>query len=364
MIGAGAVGAGCAWRLAREGFEVTLIDPGLRIPPSRQPESGGPASTRKGLHGTMASLGILMGLVFRRSSGRAWRLRQRSMELWPEWAEELNRPESPLQLETSLVQMAASAEEGQRQQQLAEERADLGLRFLSPQTLKRQHPHWPGADHGALQSERDGRIDPLALLGALRHTLQQRGVRQIAASVTAIQRPIAGRIQPWQLQLDTGERLQVEQLLICAALASQTLLRQLNHDLPMEPVLGQVLDLQLPDGIRPGADWPAVLVCQGFNLVPHSHNRLWLGATLEPGAGADPARLNAMQTLQGQAPDWLQAAAVIQCWQGLRARPQNRPAPLLEVLEPGLMVATGHYRNGVLLAPATAEWACTQAKRL
>jgi len=29
-----------------------------------------------------------------------------------------------------------------------------------------------------------------------------------------------------------------------------------------------------------------------------------------------------------------------------------------------LMVATGHYRNGVLLAPATAEWACTQAKRL
>ena len=174
MIGAGAVGAGCAWRLAREGFEVTLIDPGLQASLSRQPEAGVPSAARNGLNGTMASLGILMGLVFRRSSGRAWRLRQRSMELWPAWAEELNRPESPLQLETSLVQMAASAEEGQRQQQLAAERADLGLRFLSPQTLQCEHPHWPGADHGALQSERDGRIDPLALLGALRDDREPR----------------------------------------------------------------------------------------------------------------------------------------------------------------------------------------------
>jgi len=40
----------------------------------------------------------------------------------------------------------------------------------------------------------------------------------------------------------------------------------------------------------------------------------------------------------------------------LRARPQERPAPLLEELEPGLLLASGHYRNGVLLTPATAEW--------
>ena len=43
-------------------------------------------------------------------------------------------------------------------------------------------------------------------------------------------------------------------------------------------------------------------------------------------------------------------------WQGLRARPEGRPAPLLEALEPGLLLASGHYRNGVLLAPASAAW--------
>ena len=39
-----------------------------------------------------------------------------------------------------------------------------------------------------------------------------------------------------------------------------------------------------------------------------------------------------------------------------RAKPINEPAPLLKQLEPGLLINTGHYRNGVLLAPACAEW--------
>jgi glycine/D-amino acid oxidase-like deaminating enzyme len=47
---------------------------------------------------------------------------------------------------------------------------------------------------------------------------------------------------------------------------------------------------------------------------------------------------------------------VVNHWQGLRARPLGRPAPLLEQLEPGLLLASGHYRNGVLLAPASAAW--------
>ena len=68
----------------------------------------------------------------------------------------------------------------------------------------------------------------------------------------------------------------------------------------------------------------------------------------------------ALRALGGDAPPWLQQAEEIGRWHGLRARPHGRPAPLLEVLEPGLILATGHYRNGVLLAPATAEWVCDQ----
>jgi glycine/D-amino acid oxidase-like deaminating enzyme len=49
---------------------------------------------------------------------------------------------------------------------------------------------------------------------------------------------------------------------------------------------------------------------------------------------------------------------VVRHWQGLRCRPIGQPAPVLAEPEPGLLLATGHYRNGVLLAPATAEWLC------
>ena len=108
MIGAGAVGAGTAWHLARQGHDVTLIDPSLDAPLQRS------NSHDQALNGTAASLGVLMGNVFRRSSGRAWRLRQRSMELWPQWVERLNHPESPLRLDTPLIQLASSPLESDR----------------------------------------------------------------------------------------------------------------------------------------------------------------------------------------------------------------------------------------------------------
>ena len=81
---------------------------------------------------------------------------------------------------------------------------------------------------------------------------------------------------------------------------------------------------------------------------------------MEPGSEANPSLLPAMQTLNNLAPRWLHDTERVGQWHGLRARPQGRPAPLLEQLEPGLILASGHYRNGVLLAPASAEWVSQQ----
>ena len=53
----------------------------------------------------------------------------------------------------------------------------------------------------------------------------------------------------------------------------------------------------------------------------------------------------------------LQTATILHQWYGLRPRPEGRPAPIIETLSghPQILLATGHYRNGVLLAPATAR---------
>ena len=80
-----------------------------------------------GLSGTSASLGVLMGHVFRRSSGRGWRLRHQSMALWPDWISRLQRFEPGLVLQGPLVQIAEDQAAFERMEQLAKDRGDLGL---------------------------------------------------------------------------------------------------------------------------------------------------------------------------------------------------------------------------------------------
>lgn len=149
--------------------------------------------------------------------------------------------------------------------------------------------------------------------------------------------------------------------MVCAGLASPGLLEPLGHLWPQKPVLGQALELELPADVASAEHWPGSLSWDGINLVPRPGRRLWLGATLEPGAADGAAEaLQRLRNLHGAAPDWLRRAQVVEHWQGLRARPDGRPAPLLEHLEPGLLLVSGHYRNGVLLAPASAAWVAGQ----
>ncbi len=346
IIGAGAVGAGTAWYLAKHGHQVMLIDPKL----------GQPINRSGTLPGTTASLGVLMGHVFRRSSGRAWRLRQHSMALWPEWIAELSSKENPLELNTPLIQLASSETEATLMKQLTEQRHHLGLELISPNSNPCMGRSWPNTQHGGLISHQDGYVDPIALQKCLRAALQDEGVQQIQEPVVSLERSSSVEQKQWRLQLAGGTNLNQDAVVICAALSSEALLEPLGHSLPMTPVLGQVLDLELISDQHNWTGWPAVLVSHGINLIPHGPNQIWIGATLEPGVQPLSSYLKAMKHLEGDAPDWLDSATVKDQWHGLRARPVERPAPLLEKLEPGLIVATGHYRNGVLLAPASAAW--------
>ena len=347
MVGAGVVGAGVAWHLARQGHRITLIDPGLEDPVER---SGGDGNR---LTGTSASLGVLMGHVFRRSSGRGWRLRQRSMALWPSWVSELQRQEPHLMLETPLLQLADGDETLGRMQSLVNNRAKTGLSLLDAHQL--QHI-WPGISQGGLLSERDGRINPLLLLRALRKALADLPVTGVTAAVETISRTDPEQRGGWRLNCHDGRCLHQDTVVICAALNSPALLQPLGHPRPMQPVLGQALKLEITSGPTDWTGWPAVLVHRGYNLIPDGHGHVLLGATVEPGERSEPEPLHLMRHLDDSAPEWLRNAKVLDHWSGLRARPVERPAPLLERLEPGLLLATGHYRNGVLLTPATAEW--------
>ena len=301
-----------------------------------------------------------MGNVFRRSSGRAWRLRQRSMELWPEWVEKLNHPDTPLRLDSPLVQLASGPEEAERMQSLAEQRSDRGLEWLTTSLTESSQLPWPNPGYGGLRSLHDGRLDPVALQRALRRSLQETGASFIPTCVTKLHRPQMDRSPLWCIELATGLTLHCHFVVVCTALATAQLLDPLGHERGMEAVLGQCRVLRVNDHPATLDQWPAVLVCSGINLIRLGSNRLWMGATLEPGEKPCSEETALMRRLGGLAPSWLQEAEVIDRWHGLRARPSGRPAPLLEILEPGLILASGHYRNGILLAPGTADWVSHQ----
>jgi len=107
-------------------------------------------------------------------------------------------------------------------------------------------------------------------------------------------------------------------------------------------------------------EFQPVITGQDIHLVPLGAGDYWVGATVEfePGESLPhPEPLEAVW--QGAIALWpqLTTANRLSSWSGLRPRPVNRPAPIVERLAGyhQVILATGHYRNGVLLAPATAQ---------
>jgi glycine/D-amino acid oxidase-like deaminating enzyme len=352
VVGAGIVGLTTAWQLAERGHRVQLIDPLLRPNASQGAAAGSP-------RGSEAALGVLMGHVFQRTSGRAWRYRLLSLKLWSRWLTDLERRGYTLPRRRGLLLLAHDARDQVRQEQLARERERQGisLRWLAPEELDRLHPALPEQPLGGLLSPEDGQIDPGPLLEALATEAGRKGVVAVATRAMAVER---GHEQRWRLLLESGSRLEADWLVLALGLGTEALLASLGHALRLQPVLGQALELELAED--PGWNWPGAVVWRGMNLVPRPDlsggRRLWLGATLEPGETASPTALDSLRTLGGDAPGWLKRATVIRQWQGWRCRPADRPAPVLEEAEPGLLITSGHYRNGVLLAPASAAWVC------
>ena len=345
VVGSGVIGSTTAWHLGNLGYQVTIID-----------ETFNQAiDYAKNLSGTTASLGILMGYVFKRSSGRSWRLRKRSMELWPQLIKKLSSNEHPLKIKTPLVQLASSLQEQQLMTNLANEREELGLEVLRKNFSLNLSRSWPENQYGGLISHQDGRIDPITLMASLMSGLTKLKIKKIKAKVERIKREGLSSNQ-WLVYLENKEAIKTDAVIICTANGTESLINPLGFSRPIQPILGQVLTLKSIEDKKSWKGWPAVLSCNGLNLIPYESNTFFMGATIEPGINASNLAIEKMLTMQSNCPNWIKSSSIENQWKGIRAKPTNKPAPLLESLDNGLILNTAHYRNGFLLAPACAEW--------
>ena len=347
VVGAGSVGSVTAWWLARCGAQVVWLAPHADL---ERP-------------GSLAALGVLMGHCSRRGRGRSWRLRRSSIALWRQWLPLLGS----IPQQWGLTVLCHQPDDVERLQTLVRQRQGEGcpMAWRSREDLLNRWPALTATDlQGGLWSPQDGQLDPAPLLAALAEAAERLGVQRWPAQVTDLKPE--GR--NWRLQLqasnpDCPATLLASAVVLCTGLGTGQLLATLEPAIqlnwPMAPVLGQAAALHCP--MLPPQGLPGPVVWRGVHLIPRpQHQQLWIGATVEPGDQTQAHCFEQMLRLDGAAPPWLRQAQVLRRWQGVRARPVGRPAPLLATLAPGLLLTSGHYRNGILLAPATAAWTARQ----
>jgi glycine oxidase len=232
---------------------------------------------------------------------------------------------------------------------------DLPLEWIGAAELRRREPHLGSTLAGAVYSPQDHQVDNRKLVAALRAAAEAAGVTiREHQSVRGI--VIAGE-RARGVALADGTEISADAVVLAAGAWSRTI-EGLAPALrpPVRPLKGQAIALQMD----PAA--PLIRhVCwaPGVYMVPRNDGRLILGATVEE-KGFDP-NLTAGGVLALLEAAWRAVPAVeelpiAEMWVG--HRPGSRDdAPILgPSAVPGLIYATGHHRNGILLAPVTANF--------
>jgi glycine/D-amino acid oxidase-like deaminating enzyme len=344
VIGCGIVGAAIAYELSQvPRLQVTLLD--------RQP----PAQAATG-----AALGVLMGVISQKLKGRNLEMRLAGIQRYNAWIPRLEASTGhriPFNRQ-GILRLCFEGEDLTRWQSLVEVRQSQGWRLAmyDRSQIAASYPYLRlDGVTAAIYSPDDRQVAPTAVTLALVAAAQAAGVRcQFDAPVE--------KIEPWgngYRILSASETLVCDWLVIAAGLGSTALVSHFQHPVAVRPVLGQAIRVMLPTPLAPAQP---VVTGDDVHLVPIDERDYWIGATVEFPAGVAVPSPDAMalQAVLERAIAFCPAVAdatITQTWSGLRPRPEGRPAPIIEpvVGQPRLILATGHYRNGVLLAPATAE---------
>jgi glycine oxidase len=342
VIGGGVIGLGVAWRLAQRGASVQVFD-----------------RSAAGAGASHAAAGMLAACAEAEPGEEGLTaLGRESQARWPAFAAELLdvsgvdvelRPEGTL-----LVALTADDQARLTHQLVFQQKLGLPLHWISAAETRRREPHLAGKLAGAVFSPEDTQVDNRKLVAALRLAAEAAGaiVNEYRAVKAISSR--GGRAEG--IVLADGTKVAADKVVLAAGAWARSI-EGLEPELrpPVRPIKGQMLALRM-DPAAPLLSH--VLWAPGAYLVPRRDGRLLVGATVEE-KGYD-ASLTAGGMLSLLEAAWRAVPAIEdlpidEMWVG--HRPGSRDdAPILGAgpLD-GLVYATGHHRNGILLAPITAD---------
>ena len=340
------IGLGIGWQLAKSGASVTIYE---------QAKAGRAAS--------WAAAGMLAPLAEAHTEEpELLKLGCQSLALYPQWVQELEADAEMsigYRVEGTLI-VGLEPDDTHQLRHLYTSQQDLGIpavEWLTGREAREIEPALSPRVTAAIRCESDHQVDNRLMVKALGRAYQRYGgvlCESITVERIAIENEGVTGVQ-------TQESFQVADVIILAAGCWSAQIEGLPDAIlpPVRPVKGQMLALQMEDGITVKnvirtvrARYPTSVY-----LVPRTDGRLIVGATSEE-MGFD-TRLTAggiFELLRGawEAVPGIYELPLLETWTGLRPGSRDNAPILGETPIENLIYATGHYRNGILLTPITA----------
>jgi glycine oxidase len=339
VAGGGLIGLAVAWRAAQRGLSVTVVD-----------ESPGAGASQ-------AAAGMLAP-VTEAAYGETdlLRLCLTSLQRYPDFASEVEAAGGrPVGLRTVGTLVVGFDEDDVRElDALHAYQLELGLaaQRLTPRETRRREPSLTPRVRGGLAVDGDHSVDGRALHAGLLAAAEATGVEVLRARVREL-RVTGGRATG--VVLDGGRELTAGSVVLALGAHSGGLPGV--PPLPVRPVKGQILRLAGADDLLAGTV-RALVRGRHVYLVPYAGDGLIIGATTEDRGFDATVTAGGVHDLLHDAMEVVPGVSELELVETLaRWRPGTADnAPLLGPSElPGLVLATGHHRNGVLLTPVTAD---------
>jgi glycine oxidase len=341
VVGGGVIGLTCAWELSRSGHDVTVVAPDPGRDGASWVAAGMLAPVTEAQFGESALTALLLEGARR----------------WPEFAAALESAsgQSIGYDTTGTLTVALDASDRAGLDDLLAYQHALGLHATrrSASDCRRLVPALSPSLRGGIDVPGDHRVDNRALLAALVVACGAAGVAFEHGKVDAVG---AGP----ELVLADGRRLRPDRAVLAAGVGLMDI-AGLDHARPaVRPVKGHILRL----GPAPGARTPllartvrGLVRGRSVYLVPRPDGSLVVGATVEERGTDTTVQAGAVHELLGDARAIVPGVDELELREaaaGLRpGTPDNMPRIGWSGLD-GVVLASGHYRNGILLAPLTA----------